>query len=88
MAEDGIFRVSLVNDFDPMLGDEFDFLDFGLFINNGFDLDLPGLQPGLAWDSSEFTSQGILRINAVPEPSAAILWVLGAFGLIARRRRN
>ncbi|MEM9411473.1 MAG: PEP-CTERM sorting domain-containing protein [Planctomycetota bacterium] len=88
LVEDGTFQVRLVNDFNPILGDEYDFLDFNAFVDNGVLFDLPELEQGLAWDSSDFVSQGILRINAVPEPSAVSLLALTLLGLAATRRRQ
>ncbi len=44
---------------------------------------LPG---GLGWDSSLFNNYGILVV--VPEPSRALLLLLGLFGLMIRRRRR
>ena len=88
LADDGTFQVRLFNDFDPMLGDEFDVLDFGSFVDNGVLFDLPELQHGLAWDSSDFRSQGVLRITAVPEPSSILLVGMGILGVIGFHRRD
>ena len=64
-SENGIFRVIFVNDFSPESGDEFDLLDFGAFINNGLSFDLPDLCAGLQWDTSDFVSEGILRVSGL-----------------------
>lgn len=50
------------------------------------DLDLPALSAGLAWDVSAFAQYGVIVI--VPEPSRAILLLLGLLGLMLRRRRR
>lgn len=82
-------------------GDVFDLLDWTLISAGSFnagtnyrtgglgsgDLLLPDLSPlGLAWDVQNFTTHGILVV--VPEPSRAVLLMIGlAWGLCARRRR-
>ena len=56
--------------------------------NDLFDLKLPDLTatgPALRWDISLFISDGILVI--VPEPSRALLLLMGVVGLATRRRR-
>jgi autotransporter-associated beta strand protein len=50
------------------------------------DLDLTGLGAGLAWDVSAFATHGILVV--VPEPSRALLIMLGLLGLLMHRRRR
>jgi autotransporter-associated beta strand protein len=49
------------------------------------DFDLPTLGLGLVWDTSAVTTHGIVVV--VPEPSRALLLLLGLFGLMLRRRR-
>ncbi len=54
--------------------------------DEGADLDLPDLSAaGLAWDFSRFTTSGVIVI--VPEPSRALLLLVGMLGLLLRRRR-
>lgn len=49
---------------------------------------LPTLSGGLTWNTSQFLSQGILTVSAIPEPAmAASLLALGAVGFVATRRR-
>jgi len=61
----------------------------GFIVGNGDDtlgFDLPDLSGvGLAWDISSFTADGTIVI--VPEPSRALLLMLGMVGLFLRRRR-
>jgi hypothetical protein len=61
----------------------------GFLVGNGDDtlgFDLPDLSGvGLAWDISSFTANGTIVI--VPEPSRALLLMLGMVGLFLRRRR-
>jgi len=87
------FKVFL--DYTPTATDFFNLLDWvgaiggdtNVADNLIFDLgdDTPGA--GLAWDTSTFNSDGVLRIAAVPEPSRVLLLGLGAAGLLLRRRR-
>lgn len=70
------------------LGESFDFTT-GNF--SGATLGtLPTLSGGLVWNTSNFLSQGILTVSAVPEPATyAVLFgvaVLG-FGAVRRRRK-
>jgi fibronectin-binding autotransporter adhesin len=83
-------------------GEVFNLLDWSSLINNGFnnaagfttggavgDLYLPDLSltnPGLAWDTSAFTTYGIIVV--VPEPSRVFLLLFGLLGLMIRRRRS
>lgn len=54
--------------------------------DSGFDLDLPTLGSGLFWDTSLFTSHGVVFI--IPEPSRALLLMFGLLMLFFRRRRD
>ena len=80
-------------------GDVFNLLDWqgvmgGTFdAGSGFssggilgDFDLPTLGLGLAWDTSAFSTYGVVVV--VPEPTRALLLLLGLFGLVTRRRRS
>lgn len=52
------------------------------------DLELPTLSGNLAWDVQKLLSNGILIVaNNVPEPSRALLFVVGFAGMLLRRRR-
>lgn len=50
------------------------------------DFDLPILGAGLAWDTSAFTTYGVIVV--VPEPSRVLFLMLGLLGLMLRRRRK
>lgn len=50
---------------------------------------LPNLSTfGLAWDVSAIYSTGVVSIAVIPEPSRAMLLLLGLLGLFFRRRRD
>ena len=63
----------------------------GFLLGNGDDnlgFDLPDISgSGYAWDISNFTTNGTIVTVVVPEPSRALLLLIGACGLLARRRR-
>lgn len=89
-VRDGVFSVAFVADFGgdvfvPQAGDEFDLLDFKNFINLGHTFDLPGLNGDLAWDTSQFTDLGVLRVVAIPEPRSLVLVGVGVL-MLSRRR--
>ncbi len=87
-------------DYQPEFGDVFNLLDWttllpndysvgGEFRNGGLlgDLNLPDLNlSGLLYDTGLFANYGIVVI--VPEPSRALLLLLGLASLVLRRRRQ
>jgi hypothetical protein len=90
MQLDGELQVTLINAFNPSLGDQFllfQGLGSGAFGGTFDTFDFPALNPGLAWDTSLLYSNGILQVvNAVPEPVSLVpLALMG--GLWLRRRR-
>ena len=52
----------------------------------GGNLELPNLSPGLAWDVSMFSTNGIIVV--VPEPGRVMLLLFGLAALVVRRRRR
>lgn len=101
---DGSIRISLVGSTSLAVGQVFNLIDWQSVsaIGGNFDtgastfysgtniiagdLDLPTLGAGMAWDVSAFAQYGVIVI--VPEPSRAILLLLGLLGLMLRRRRR
>lgn len=56
---------------------------------NGFNsITAPTLDVGLDWDYSALFSAGTISVIVVPEPSRALLLMLGLFGICVRRRRK
>lgn len=83
------------NNYQASLGESFDLLDFSSS-TWGTDyqtqllsrLILPTFSDsGLAWDTSDFMSQGILRVAAIPEPSRTLLCGLSLALYLLRRKR-
>ncbi|WP_395750689.1 autotransporter-associated beta strand repeat-containing protein [Prosthecobacter sp.] len=71
-------------------GDVFNLLDWNSYSGNfnaSTDFSLPDLSSmGLLWDTSAFTTYGIVVV--VPEPSRALFLMFGLLGLMIRRRRR
>lgn len=64
----------------------------GYLLGNGDDnlgFDLPDISSsGYAWDISNFITNGTIMTVVIPEPSRALLLMLGVAGLTTRRRRS
>ncbi|MDP1560439.1 MAG: PEP-CTERM sorting domain-containing protein [Pirellulaceae bacterium] len=86
----GTLKLTLINGFNPTLGDSFDLFDWstlaGSFSN--FDFSAAGLAPGLTWDTSNLYTTGTLTLTAVPEPSALTMVGLSLLAMAVRRRRS
>lgn len=71
-----------------------DFSSFNVGLNgrtgaddNGFQFDLPDIATsGFLWDVSNFMTAG--TVTVIPEPSRALLFLVGLMGLLLRRRRG
>jgi hypothetical protein len=86
----GTLFVSLINAFDPALSNSFHIFDFATSGGEFALTNLPALDPGLAWDTSELMTDGDIVVIGVPEPSTCVL-VLGActgLSLLRRRKQN
>ncbi|MGV3662993.1 MAG: PEP-CTERM sorting domain-containing protein [Prosthecobacter sp.] len=89
VAATSVLQISL--HYTPQAGDTFDLLDWvslsgdSVLVDN---LDVPDLSGlGLEWNFTQFDSLGVLSIQNVPEPSRALLLMLGFAGGLLRRRR-
>ena len=84
----GTLDVTLINGFNPQAGSSFDLFDFNPAIKTGSfgAVNLPGLQPGLSWDTSALQTLGTIAV--IPEPSASVLVTVGFLSLIGRSRRR
>ena len=88
------FTVEWTNGFEATYGTVFDLLDWNNVTWGNFNpesevwLDLPTFTNStLEWDVSDFLTDGIIRVGAVPEPSRVLLLMCGLLVVIARRRR-
>ncbi|RME34397.1 MAG: hypothetical protein D6786_05035 [Gammaproteobacteria bacterium] len=68
--------------FTAAAGDLFDLFDWNGVLTGSFvPVNLPSLDPGLAWDTSDLYNGGTLKVSAVPLPPS--LWLaLGVFSLL------
>jgi hypothetical protein len=85
-----VFRISssFLNSYIPSYGDIFDLMDwtFAGPVSGTPTFDLPTLSGGLAFNTDLFATSGLIVV--VPEPSKAVLMLLGLLGLLGRRRRE
>lgn len=85
LTVNGMIRIML--GYTAQQGDSFDLANFGSFSGTPtFDYSNAALAPGLFWDSSSFTTNGVLSV--IPEPSAAALAGLAGALVLVRRRRQ
>jgi hypothetical protein len=89
MQLDGELQVTLINAFNPSLGDQFllfQGLGSGAFGGTFDTFDFPALNPGLAWDTSLLYTSGILQVvAAVPEPATLLPLALICAAFCRRR---
>jgi autotransporter-associated beta strand protein len=85
-----VFRISssFLNGYVPSYGDIFDLMDWTTAapVSGTPTFDLPTLSGGLAFNTDLFATNGLIVV--VPEPSRAVLMLLGLLGLLMRRRRG
>lgn len=90
----GSLSVTFTGGYTPALDDQFDLLDWSSLTGPGviglttslLDLPTTGFDPAWAWDTSLFTSSGVIFISLVPEPSRLAFLALGLLTLTTRRR--
>ena len=88
----GVIVVSLLDDYRPKAGDQFDLMDFGEFADDGYVFDFTDaeLAAGLEWNTSAFAANGSINVVSVPEPGTLTLLGMAVLGLLPRLwwRRN
>ena len=80
----GTLNVVLTGGFDPADGDQFELITFSSESGAFSAINLPPLDPGLSWNTSQLYTSG--AISVVPEPAAAGL-LLAAGTLLLRSKR-
>ena len=68
LAAGGTLQVSLLDSFQPSLGNAFDILDFASAAG-AFTLDLPTLGSGLVWNTSQLLTTGMLSVTSAFNPA-------------------
>ncbi|MGA3065611.1 MAG: PEP-CTERM sorting domain-containing protein [Tepidisphaeraceae bacterium] len=86
----GTIRITLLDGYQPQLGNAFSVLNFASLASGGATLDLSGFDdPGMTLTPT-FTATGVtLTVTpSVPEPASMSLLSAVAFGVLCRRRRK
>jgi hypothetical protein len=65
LALDGTLQVTLINGFSPAAGQSFNLFDWASVVGTFDTLQLPALA-GLAWETSQLYSSGVLSVVAAP----------------------
>lgn len=84
MVLDGQLKLTLINSFNPALGDQFDLFN-GTTTGTFSSFNFPPLNAGLSWDTSLLYTQGIVQV--VPEPSTAAGLAIASLLAMRRNRR-
>lgn len=82
------FLLSFLPGYTAAEGDSFDLFDTLNGATSGGLYDFSAAPAGFAWNTSSFLSQGVISLEAVPEPSRALLAFGGLAALGLRRRRR
>jgi len=89
LTEGGTLDVTYAGDMNVALtsGDSFQLISAGSFFDVFAQIDLPELNSGLQWNTSQLATKGI--ISVIPEPGSLAILGMGAVGMMLRgRRRN
>lgn len=93
----GSLVVSFAGGYTPQPGHSFDLLDWTAISGGGISglsdsllsLSTAGFDPSWRWDTSLFSTSGVISVvSAVPEPSVGLLVLTGFMGLALRRRQK
>jgi hypothetical protein len=69
----------------PQVGDVYHLLDAASISGSFSTIQLPPLDPSMAWDTSQLYTTGSLAIVAVPEPASVTMFVIGLAAMFACR---
>jgi autotransporter-associated beta strand protein len=81
----GVLTVSSLGD-TLAQGDSFDLFNAASFAGSFATVNLPSLQGGLDWDTSQLSTTGVIAV--VPEPASTVCLLGGLMVLVGRRRRK
>jgi len=82
----GRLEISLLDGFQPQVGDSFDILNLAVLNGEFDDISLPELADGLIWDTLSLYGDGVLAV--VPELSTLVLMAIATLVLMQPRGRN
>lgn len=82
------FLLSYLPGYTATAGDSFDLFDTLNAATAGGLYDFSAAPAGFAWNTSSFLNQGVITLEAVPEPSRALLGLAGLALVGLRRRRS
>ena len=88
------FTFEVLDNYVFSIGDSYDLFNFASIDTTGFDITkldiaLPTLSSNeLVWDTTSFTTDGMVSVVSVPEPSALQLFGIGLISLLACHRIN
>ncbi|MDA8746087.1 glycosyl hydrolase [Rubripirellula amarantea] len=82
-----ILQIQLLGGYMPSVGDSFDVLDFASFSGSFGVIEAPALT-NAQWDFAQFSSDGIIGVTAVPEPSGAAVSLLGMLAIVIYIRKR
>ena len=94
LGTDTNFTFEILDNYVFSIGDSYDLFNFASIDATNFDITkldvaLPTLNSNeLAWNTSSFTTDGIVNVIAVPEPSLLQMFGIGLISLIACHRIN
>ena len=94
LGTDTDFTFEVLDNYVFSIGDSYDLFNFASIDATNFDITkldvaLPTLSSNeLAWNTSSFTTDGIVNVIAVPEPSLLQMFGIGLISLIACHRIN
>ncbi len=86
----GSLSVTFAGGYTPALNASFDLLDWTSIIGLSdalLSLSTTGFDPSWSWDTTQFTTSGVITVVAVPEPSRLLFVACGLVAITLRRRR-